>query len=95
MKEMTATEVARNFSAVLDSVEAGEEIVILRGKVEIARMTPAAKELPNGAAIIDFMEKREREGLLAENDSDFDSAMAAIIDHRVSNRVPRKNSWQK
>ena len=28
MKEMTVTEVARNFSAVIDAVEAGEEILV-------------------------------------------------------------------
>jgi hypothetical protein len=35
-KTMTATEVARNFSAVLDAVIAGDEIEITRGKEAIA-----------------------------------------------------------
>lgn len=35
-KTMTATEVARNFSEVLDAVEAGDEIEITRGKKAIA-----------------------------------------------------------
>jgi antitoxin (DNA-binding transcriptional repressor) of toxin-antitoxin stability system len=36
MKRMTATEVARNFSAVLDEVENGEEIEITRGNKTVA-----------------------------------------------------------
>ncbi|MEY4019171.1 MAG: hypothetical protein RLZZ590_471 [Actinomycetota bacterium] len=51
MQEMTVTEVARNFSAVMDQVAAGEEIVVRRGKVEIARIIPAGPRQPNGAAL--------------------------------------------
>ncbi len=51
MKEMSVTEVARNFSAVMDQVAAGEEIVVRRGKVEIARIVPAEPRKPNGAAL--------------------------------------------
>lgn len=40
-KVMTATEVARNFSAVLDAVTAGDEIEITRGKESIALLTQA------------------------------------------------------
>lgn len=40
MKELSATEVSRNFSEVLDLVEAGEEIIIKRGKKGIAKITP-------------------------------------------------------
>jgi transcriptional regulator len=35
-RTLTATEAARNFSALLDSVEAGDEIEITRGKKVIA-----------------------------------------------------------
>lgn len=42
-KTMTATEVARNFSAVLDAVVAGDEIEITRGKEAIAVLTPAGE----------------------------------------------------
>ncbi|SCX04097.1 Antitoxin Phd_YefM, type II toxin-antitoxin system [Candidatus Aquiluna sp. UB-MaderosW2red] len=59
-KEMSATEVARNFSAVLDSVEAGAEIEITRGKKVIARITPE-KKVPNGAALLAFMNKWQAE----------------------------------
>lgn len=94
MKEMTATEVARNFSAVLDSVEAGEEIVILRGKVEIARMTPAVKHVPNGAAIIDLVHNLTSADLSAASDPDFDQAMKAVMDRRQANRIARPNPWR-
>lgn len=40
MKKVTATEASRNFSEILDLVDAGEEIVITRGKKEIARISP-------------------------------------------------------
>lgn len=43
---MTATEVSRNFSRVLDTLERGdEEIVILRGKHPVARMVPGAPRM--------------------------------------------------
>lgn len=57
MKEMTVTEVARNFSAVIDAVEAGEEILVRRGKVTVARIQPAQKHVPNGAALIEALKK--------------------------------------
>ena len=41
MKTLTVTEVARNFSAVMDGVEAGqEEIVVVRNNKPIARLIP-------------------------------------------------------
>jgi prevent-host-death family protein len=46
---MTATEVARNFSAVLDAVGAGESVVITRGGEQIAKIVPAPRA--NGAAL--------------------------------------------
>lgn len=94
MKEMTATEVARNFSAVLDSVEAGEEIVILRGKVEIARLSPAAQHVPNGAAIIDLVHSLEAAGQTAASDPDFDQAMKSVMERRQANRIARPNPWR-
>lgn len=57
VKEMTVTEVARNFSAVIDAVEAGEEILVRRGKVTVARIQPAQKHVPNGAALIEALKK--------------------------------------
>jgi len=41
MKTLTVTEVARNFSAVMDGLEAGqEEIVLMRNHRPIARLIP-------------------------------------------------------
>ena len=55
VKEMTVTEVARNFSAVIDAVEAGEEILVRRGKVTVARIQPTKTHVPNGAALIEAL----------------------------------------
>jgi antitoxin (DNA-binding transcriptional repressor) of toxin-antitoxin stability system len=56
MKNMSSTDVARNFSAVLDAVAAGEEIEITRGKLVIATLTPA-KPRPNAAAVLRAVEE--------------------------------------
>ena len=41
MKTLTVTEVARNFSSVMDGVESGqEEIVLVRNHKAIARLVP-------------------------------------------------------
>ena len=41
VKILTVTEVARNFSAVLDGVERGqEEVVLVRNHLRIARLVP-------------------------------------------------------
>ena len=41
MKTLSVTEVARNFSAVLDGVERGqEEVVLVRNRLRIARLIP-------------------------------------------------------
>ncbi len=46
MKTLTATEVSRNFSRVLDELErGGEEIVIVRGRHPVAKMVPGAPRL--------------------------------------------------
>jgi prevent-host-death family protein len=55
MKEMTATEVARNFSAVLDSVKDGESVVITRGGEQIATLVPTPRA--NGAALAEALRK--------------------------------------
>lgn len=41
MRELTASEASRNFSAVLDSVENGETIVVTRAGRRIASIAPA------------------------------------------------------
>lgn len=43
MKRLSATNVARNFSAVLDKVERDqEEIVLVRNRRQVARLVPEA-----------------------------------------------------
>ena len=46
-KIMTATEVARNFSDVLDAVVNGDEITITRGNKPIAVLGSVKEEVPN------------------------------------------------
>jgi len=41
VRELTASEASRNFSAVLDSVESGETIVVTRAGRRIASIAPA------------------------------------------------------
>ncbi len=46
MRILTATEVSRNFSRVLDELSrGGEEIVVMRGKHPVAKMVPGAPRL--------------------------------------------------
>ena len=43
MKRLSATDVARNFSAVLDAIERDqEEIVLVRNQRQVARLVPEA-----------------------------------------------------
>lgn len=49
MREMSASEVSRSFSAVLDSAEHGETIVVTRAGRRVAVITPAPRA--NGAAL--------------------------------------------
>ena len=50
-KTMTATEVARNFSEVLDAVEAGDEIEITRGKKAIAVLKKSSEPTANSVLL--------------------------------------------
>ena len=55
MKILTATEISRNFSRVLDDLErGGEEVVIMRGKHPVARMVPGAPRLNALEALADL-----------------------------------------
>lgn len=49
MREMTASEASRSFSAVLDSVEHGETIVVTRAGRRVATIAPAPRA--NGATL--------------------------------------------
>ena len=55
MKILTATEVSRNFSRVLDELErGGEEIVVMRGRHPAAKMVPGAQRLTALEALADL-----------------------------------------
>jgi len=55
VKALSATEVARNFSRVLDSMEhGGEEVVILRNKQPVARLVPGAARMSAIEALADI-----------------------------------------
>lgn len=49
MREMTASEASRSFSAVLDSAEHGETVVVTRAGRRVAMIVPAPRA--NGAAL--------------------------------------------
>ena len=68
MREITASEVSRNFSAVLDSVEHGETIVITRAGRRIAAITPAAAA--NGSALNAVIKQWRGSGALDESFSE-------------------------
>lgn len=52
MREVPATEASRNFSAVLDSAEHGETIMVTRGGEPVATIAPAPRS--NGAALLEL-----------------------------------------
>jgi prevent-host-death family protein len=52
---MTATEVARNFSSVLDAVANGETIIITRGGKRVAELSGTSAA--NGAAVADIFRR--------------------------------------
>jgi prevent-host-death family protein len=55
VKELSATEVARRFSAVLDSAENGEAVIITRGGRRVAMLVPAPRA--NGAALLEVFRR--------------------------------------
>ena len=64
---MTATEVARNFSDVLDAVVNGDEITITRGNKPIAVLGSVKEKIPNSVLLAEALEKHfEKFGPLPE-----------------------------
>jgi antitoxin (DNA-binding transcriptional repressor) of toxin-antitoxin stability system len=61
-KTMTATEVARNFSAVLDAVASGNEIEITRGKVVVAVLIPDPQKKTVARMMEAFKERHAKYG---------------------------------
>lgn len=53
MRNVTATEASRSFAALLDSVEAGETVVVTRGGQRIATIAPAGAA--NGQKLLDLL----------------------------------------
>ncbi len=73
MKEMSASEVARRLSAVLDGAESGETVVITRGGRRVAMLIPAPRA--NGAAVTDVLARwRDRLGV----DDTFEAAVGQV-----------------
>lgn len=71
MRTMTASEVSRRFSAVLDKAEHGDTIVITRAGHRVAILSPAPAA--NGAALLDAVR-----GWGAPDDPDFAVDLAAV-----------------
>ncbi|MTD55900.1 type II toxin-antitoxin system Phd/YefM family antitoxin [Amycolatopsis pithecellobii] len=72
MREMSASEASRNFSAVLDAAEHGETIVVHRGGRRVALIAPAPRA--NGKALLEVVQDwRGRDAL----DEAFEENVAA------------------
>ena len=80
-KTMTATEVARNFSEVLDLVEAGDEVEITRGKRVIAVLHPQAKSKTVGSLRNAIEQHRDRFGPM---DDELIEIYRAVLDERYN-----------
>ncbi|MDN5916361.1 MAG: type II toxin-antitoxin system prevent-host-death family antitoxin [Pseudonocardia sp.] len=83
MREVSATEVSRNFSAVLDSTERGETILVTRGGEPVATITPAPRA--NGAALLELFARYARDPVpggdeLARNVESVGEAVDADLD---------------
>jgi prevent-host-death family protein len=72
MREMSATEASRNFSAVLDEAERGETIVVSRDGEHVAVIAPAPRA--NGAAVREVL---QRFAVDDPADNDFAAAVAS------------------
>jgi prevent-host-death family protein len=82
MREMSASEAARNFSSVLDSAEHGETIVVTRAGQRVALIVPAPRA--NGAALRSVLERWSTDPAfddqLAENVAEARAAVSADLD---------------
>ena len=89
MKTLSVTEVARNFSAVLDSVEREqEEIILVRNRRHVARLVPEAAHQDAMAVFGDLFRTLD--------DRTADSLTLAISARRKSRRgrvSELKNPW--
>lgn len=89
MKTLSVTEVARNFSAVLDTVEREqEEIVLVRNRRQVARLVPEAAHQDAMTVFGDLFRTLD--------DKTADSLTAAIDSRRKGRRgrlSELKNPW--
>ena len=76
MREVTASEASRNFSAVLDSVERGETILVTRAGRRVASIAPTP--LATGAALNAVLRRWRGAAALDDDFAEFiDTARAA------------------
>ncbi|MBI2190525.1 MAG: type II toxin-antitoxin system Phd/YefM family antitoxin [Planctomycetes bacterium] len=62
MKTLSATEVVRNFSRILDSLaQGGEEIVVIRNNQPVAKLIPGAPRMTALEALADIYRTLEPE----------------------------------
>jgi prevent-host-death family protein len=79
MKRLSATDVARNFSAVLDAVERDqEEIILVRNQRQVARLVPEAPRQDALAVFGDLYRTLD--------DETADALSSAIVSQRKSRR---------
>ena len=92
-KIMTATEVARNFSDVLDAVEAGDEITITRGNKPIAVMGSVKEEIPNSALLAAALDRHFEKYKDVPVDDSYD-AVEFIRQMRDQDLVRDQERWE-
>lgn len=89
MKTLSVTDVARNFSAVLDAVERDqEEIVLVRNQRHVARLVPEAPRLDALSVFGDLYRTLD--------DQTAEALSAAIASNRKSRRgrvAELRNPW--
>ncbi len=74
MQIVTATEASRSFAALLDSVEAGESVIVTRGGRRIATISPA--RAANGQSLLDLLGRSADEAFAADVAAARDAAEA-------------------
>jgi prevent-host-death family protein len=93
-KIMTATEVARNFSDVLDAVGAGDEIIITRGNKPIAVMGSVKEEIPNSVRLAAALEEHFEKYKDVPVDDSFD-AVEYIRQMRDESMKLDQERWER
>ena len=92
-KIMTATEVARNFSEVLDAVANGEEITITRGNKPVAVMGSVKEEIPNSVLLAAALKEHFEKYKDVPADDSFD-AVEYIRQMRDQDLVRDQERWE-